>query len=696
MPKSNKRREPDVPRERAAFTSLLAVNPNYFGNLAEVPFEPVLPKTADSTYEELTCVAYQPARAELEATLAQKLGGGYGGGPCSAGSREYVRFYVDEGGGWTDAGIAGVHVTNVAVTDDCADQPTHPLHHTVTVGYAPRRRPCTDPKLVRVRAILSWNIQPPPSTPDHKPVWGSVLECTIQIAPARRFPLSDLIDRGKLLELLELPAELTAVVDQPIKVPVPPEPPLETLAQRYRKEQVEPHRFALKHALAATSGEAISAEGIQAAVTQFEIADLDLTGILAAIGDTKGNTSYEELECVGLDNNRERLVGTFRIKRPTGFSGPLCSPGSTEYVAFWVDWDDTCEWTYAGTAEVAAHDLVELPDGGLCYAAVLPVDLEPLRRDCDEPRIARVRAVLSWNTPPSTTDPDAVPAWGNRLDTHVRVLPGATGDPDVPTTWITLIGGVNVGGIDPVTGYTTPAAVSADNGLMAGTGRPFGGRIVVRGPSLPGHTYRVEKKKASDAVWTPMTDSFQTVNEDGTVGVLVTPPPSGNVAYLPKQQNFTNLLGAFTPSGDDLWEIRLVVLGVGTSPVYRVQLDNTPPTLQLAITSGPGTCGKFPIGSTIGGTFQVTDPHLKGWSLRVPDPDPADPTNVVNQPGTAPLASPSPVPAGSPWTLDTTGMKACGYNVVLHAFDRTIRNNNSHPGSTGNQATTQVGFCLEE
>ncbi|MBW3550429.1 MAG: hypothetical protein KY442_06250, partial [Proteobacteria bacterium] len=213
-----------------------------------------------------------------------------------------------------------------------------------------------------------------------------------------------------------------------------------------------------------------------------------------------------------------------------------------------------------------------------------------------EPRAARIRAVLSWNVAPSTNDPDAIPVWGNRVDTHVRVLPGITGDPHEPATWITLIGGVNVtasaatSGIHPTTGLTTANGVFADLGVMAGPGRPFGGWLVVRGPSLAGHQYRLWKRPVSGG-WSPMTDGFRVTNEDGTLGPIVTPTADGRVNYLPKAQNFTNLLGRFRPAGDEVWEIQVEVVGVGFSPVYRVQLDNTAPEVHLAITTGSGTCG---------------------------------------------------------------------------------------------------------
>src|SRR5205807_1476283 len=131
-----------------------------------------------------------------------------------------------------------------------------------------------------------------------------------------------------------------------------------------------------------------------------------------------GNTSYEQLNCVGLDNNSfpERLVATFQVKKPVGYSGTLCQPGSREYVAFWVDWDNTCKWSYVGTSAVTVHDIPAIPAGGLSYSAILPVDLTHHRRDCQQPKVLRVRAVLAWGSPPSTTNPEAVPYWGNRRD----------------------------------------------------------------------------------------------------------------------------------------------------------------------------------------------------------------------------------------------------------------------------------------
>ena len=48
------------PQARANFKLLTLSNPNYFGNLIESPFKPVLPICCNTHYESLGCVGYQP------------------------------------------------------------------------------------------------------------------------------------------------------------------------------------------------------------------------------------------------------------------------------------------------------------------------------------------------------------------------------------------------------------------------------------------------------------------------------------------------------------------------------------------------------------------------------------------------------------------------------------------------------------
>ena len=58
---------------------LLAANPNYFGNLEKSEFKVVKKIVGDRTFEEISCLGYNPALDLLEATIEIKLPFGYGG-----------------------------------------------------------------------------------------------------------------------------------------------------------------------------------------------------------------------------------------------------------------------------------------------------------------------------------------------------------------------------------------------------------------------------------------------------------------------------------------------------------------------------------------------------------------------------------------------------------------------------------------
>ena len=119
----------------------------------------------------------------------------------------------------------------------------------------------------------------------------------------------------------------------------------------------------------------------------------------------KPNTKYEELHCVGLNYDLDQLVATLTVKLPCGYSGDLCAKGSYEYVAFWAYvWDNieqNCHWKYLGTSSVNVHDIKNIPPEGLQYAVFLPVDLSGYKDKCSKPKIIKIRAILSWQSPAS-------------------------------------------------------------------------------------------------------------------------------------------------------------------------------------------------------------------------------------------------------------------------------------------------------
>ena len=434
---------------------------------------------------------------------------------------------------------------------------------------------------------------------------------------------------------------------------------------------------------------------------------------MATLVDTTADVSYEQVECLGLDYNNERLVATFQVKRPYGYSGDLCSKGSTEYVAFWADWENECQWTYLNTVEVSVHDIQEVPPEGLWYAAILPVDLNKVRRSCKEPRLGRVRAVLSWQVPPSTTDPDKLEYWGNRLDAHVQIKPGK---PVLkPSAMIRALGGIPLENIDTVgNGMTKPyGGVPAKfwfNDAPADPWNlnrpcPFGGGVIVHGMWFLGYKYRIRARKVTNpGVVVVLTTPFER-NQVGS-GTLprrnadsLNPADAGYgfFTYLdPLLYMENSTLGVWSTSGDELWEVSLDLADMAynvldSTPWYRMQLDNTAPEVDIHIDNG-GDCKGFGKADVLHGHFVARDLHFGAFALSthpntaaIPSNQPATPTSSTD----ATVVSP-----GDAWTLDLASpikMKPCGYVVRVQAWDRTIVGSQS---GGHNYNATETGFYI--
>jgi hypothetical protein len=699
-----------VPGHRENFTRLLAVNPNYFGNLPGSGLVPVAPLLSDTTFERLTCVGYQPERRLLEATFEVKLPYGFGGGPCTNGSWEYVRFWLDYGSGWVDAGVAGVNVHDLPAGVDCSGATQLPVSYVATLAIEPQASFCGKPVLPKVRAILSWNVEPPatasaavPAPAAWQPVYGNILDTTVQIAP-RPLSLTDVLHHLDVKEV-KLAETMKAALTVPIPTPDPPPLSLSSLAQLYRPEDrstgerpVPPHRFGLGAVLPALA--AANPIDTYATIQQWEALGLNWSQTLASLTQLAGDVSYEQLTCTGLDVARGRLVATIAIKLPYGYSGNLCTAGSTEYVAFWGDFGASgCALTYLGTATVEVHDIAAIPDDGLTYSVVLPVDLSTFAQPCQEPMIGRVRAVLSWNTPPSTLDPDAVPYWGNRIDAHIQ-LPVAPPDSGTgPNIW--AVGGIGVAGLDsaydPVgkttsgTGLTLPAAHFALTGTAVGAGCPFGDLVTIQGDPVPHGTYRVQVRNLTQGtVWTSLTNQVSVVDSAGNQSLHL--PVGDYYPYLDHQYNEDGVLADWYTTDGDLWEIKLDSRDAAGNPLgeiqYRVRVDNTPPQADIHISNG-GDCKKFAVGTRISGKFTAYDPdgHFASYSLSIlPD----------NLPGGTGVLSPSTgtaeASAAQTWTLDTTGMSSCAYVIQIRASDKTIVSSRSVGRGS---LPAAVGFALE-
>jgi hypothetical protein len=673
--------------ERVAFKALTLSNPNYFGNLVESPFTPVLPISTNTYYEELACVGYQPQQQRLEAVVYIYQPSGYGTDICGPGSPEYVRFYLsfDNGASWSDQGISSFQAHNIAQGTEGGKR----LEYAASLAIHPARKLCFVDSVVLVRAILSWNNPPPTNLPNWKPVWGNVREAHIQIEPRRFILVPEIFEAAKL----KMPPFLKDVLDL--------EAPLVTqakslgaaeLALHYHGQGVPVHRLAYKEiASFVSAGSSLSAESFKALLPGIAIEP----GIIDVLfPKTDGDTSYEELRCIGLDpNHPDTLVGVIQVKKSSGYSGGPCTAGSHEYVTFWGDFDGNGSFeTCLGTGQVQVYDLSKLPTQGVYYAVRVPVNLDPYRQACKKgPRVVRIRAILSWNVAAPCSNPEQIPTWGNREETLININPAA----GAPAGKIAILGGIPVSHIDSLSGLTTASAVFATNNFppdSLGRPCPFAGRVTVQGAPLLGYSYKVEVTPFGGGAPTAVVTDLVMTRLDGTTFTHSANVTTGRFTYLPFTDNINSLLAQWDTLGDTQWVVRLSTFDSGGSlsgiDTHLIQLDNTGPDASITITTGTGDCGKFPLDSVLSGTFVARDTYLGSYSLAV-EPAVNDPGEAIPSPSSG-LINTASAP-GNSWSLDTTGMRSCGYIVRVVAVDRAIVNSQS----VGHHTPDSVGFCLE-
>jgi hypothetical protein len=680
------------PKERAGFKALVLANPNYFGNLAESPFKPVQAISGNTYYEELVCLGYHPQQERLEAVIYVYQPTGYGTDICGPGTPEYVRFYLsyDNGATWQDQGMTSFQAHNIAQGTEGGKR----LEFAASLAVNPVRKFCLFDPLIKARAILSWNNPPPKDQPNWSPIWGNVRDVTILAEPHRFIFPPDLFEIAQV----KVPPFLNEVLDldAPIQTKTKSLGAAE-LSVLYKGKGVPTHRFAFKEIAGFVSGKTtLSAEALSAALPGITF-DPGIIDVL--FPKTDGDTSFEELTCIGLDpNNPDTLVGVIQVKKISGYSGGPCTDGSLEYVTFWADFDGNGSFeTCLGTANVRVYDLSKIPPEGVQYAVRLPVDLNPYRQPCSKgPKVVRIRAILSWNAPVPCGNPNQIPTWGNREETLINIAPVTS----APAGKIAILGGIPVAHIDnsanPLTmGLTTSTAIFATNNNppdSLGRTCPFGGRVTVQGFPVNGFSYVVEVSQ-DGSIWTPVLTDLDVTDQNGNTSKYKANTVTKRFDYLPFNQNVNSLLAQWDTSGDALWQVRLSVYdGSGVlqgTDTHWIQLDNTGPDAWIKITTGVGNCGKFPIGTILAGTFVARDAYLGSYTLGV---EPA-----VNPPGVgipipnSSIVNTAPFP-GNAWNLNTAGMRACGYVIRLVATDRAIIGSQS----VGHQSSDSAGFCLDQ
>jgi hypothetical protein len=671
---------------RESFKLLLLSNPNYFGNLIDSPFKPVETICCSTFYEEMVCLGYHPQQKRLEAVIHVYQESGYGTDICGSGTPEYVRFYIsfDNGATWQDQGMTSFQVYNIP---EGTKGKKH-LEYAASLSIEPPVPACWRNPLVKVRAILSWNDEPDPDAPDWTPVWGNILENTILLETFRLMKFKDVFE-----ELgVKLPLHLEKIIDPDKEFPIKSKPlGVPELAQLYKGKDVPIHRFAYKELMAFTSGKFAGNLKSNLVFKPDLKINKDIIKQLKPIGD--GDTSYEELTCIGLDPNLpDTLVGVIKVKKPCGYSGDPCDDGSLEYVTFWADFDDNGTFeTCLGIANVQVYDVKDIPPEGIHYAVRLPVDLDSYRKPCSKgPVLVRIRAILSWNSPVACANPNQVPRWGNREETLINIAPKAVESPGK----IAILGGIPVGHIHDVTGLTTADAIFATNNLPPdpyGRPSPFAGRVTVQGAPLAGWSYKVEVSQ-DGVIWTPQVTDLKVTDLNGDTTDHIADPVTMRFNYLPFEENINSLLAQWNSSGDAKWYVRLTVYDGGGveqgTDTHIIQLHNTKPKATIDIKTGTGNCGKFPIGVLLEGKFVARDDYLRGYSLYV-HPNVNAPGVGVPVPHSG-LVNTADTP-GDDWELDTTDMVTCGYTIHVGARSRAIRDSQW----VGPWSHDSAGFCLE-
>lgn len=664
-------------------------------------------------WEQLMCVGFNPDVSRLEAVVKIKQPTGYSGGLCSTGSHEFIRFFVDyhDGAGFQDAGVTSFKVADIP---DPSPHTKHPLHYMAYVflnDEAHRRfTACDTATIPTVRAVLSWNTIPS-LNPNDVPHFGNVVDINIQLKRKRIIFWGDLIKELNIKEKLDILPQ----VDEEFKLPVvdKPLPPVEQFYKMYKGAGVEDHR---------TFYSSIIPQLPQVAQlpTTAPVFDLDIVSKIGVnIADiTKvitnpifekdnANIDYEQLTCVGLNTVSDMLGAVIKLKKSTGFSGNLCTAGSKEYVAFWADWNNDGTFDeYLGTASVTVHDISNIPKDGLYYNVALPLDLSKRLKSCETPNVIRIRGVLSWQTLPSTTDPNALNFYGNRVDVRVQVRPGVQDGGKLGIN-IFDVNGVAISNIDQVAIATRGLAYSS--AVFPAAAYPFGGLIKLSGMftnSGPSGTtfYKVQFLDTSGGTWQDVMDKQKFQIIESSILTLHDQDPSltgGWLTYLPAVPSRAEKLSllAFWDSGNrnGLYKLRVLFTkdplhapaNISYSAETYIYLDNTgytvngapsatlDPASTLDVIIAGGDCKFYNKGDVINGQLKVLDKFFSGWYFDL------QPAAHITPPGTplSTIISPSSRSCvsladngnnGLAFTIDTKYLQSCGYTIRLSATDRSL------------------------
>jgi hypothetical protein len=655
-------------------------------------------------WEQLMCAGYNPRFRRLEAVVNVNQTTGYNGNLCSRGSTEYVRFFVDfhDGSGFQNMGYTSFKVADIS---NAPPGPQHPISYLAYLFIDDSKYKkfldCDHAVIPKMRAVLSWN-SIPSLDPNDVPHYGNRVDADIQLA--RKFKLFPF----ELAEVFKVP-NLVKYLDPQIEIDLKPSESAtaETILKKNKDAGVPDERTFYSFIGAKINSTADFSQAASAFdIKTIDKLKIDLSKFLDIFNNLEGkkaNTTYEELTCLGLNSATDSLGAVIHVKKSTGFNGDLCTAGSMEHVAFWADWNNNGTFDeYLGTVSVNVHDIQNIPADGLYYNVLLPIDVSRRLKSCATPQIVRIRAVLSWESLPSTTNPNQLNFWGNYKDALVQLRPKLRPGSGIHSA-IYLVGNADRTLIHPTQflyNYQSGAPSINNN-------RPWGGNISFHGiidrNGFGGVIkYRLLYKKLSepDSAFQPVSTSETFILDD-----LNTPAPSfadpqtdADGWFIYKQNpaiglyNVYNYLATWNAGAktDGPYTIRFVHTDEFGAEViadqFTIMVCNKPmtisPTANAAVDTAfdldlvidGGDCHSYTPGAPmINGHLRAVHPYFADWSLDL------QPTSHTHGALPAPVSRSYSVlgdtgDANGTWSLDTSPLDPCGYTVSIGAHTRVILN----------------------
>jgi hypothetical protein len=368
------------------------------------------------------------------------------------------------------------------------------------------------------------------------------------------------------------------------------------------------------------------------------------------------------------------------------------------------------------------HDIGNIPVDGLYYNVALPINTSKHLRKCVNPNIIRLRAVLSWESLPSTTDPNALNPWGNRVDAVVQIRPGNSSGVQGKLTYV---GGVDRDDIDPfhyLYNYNAFAPTINNN-------RPWGGLVNLQGiidrNGFNGTIkYKIMFKKigAPDADYATVStsESFQ-MFDFSTFTEFTDNQNSPDGWFIYKQNaaiglyNESNHLATWNTGGltDGTYTVKFIYTDEfaieQTGDQFSMIVNNKPMTVSPTANAvvdinfdmddviDGGDCHSYDESNhVINGHVRAVHPYFASWGL-VFEPASHIHDCVIVPAGRSYSSLADSGDANAAWALDTqppapkVGLDPCGYTVSLLAHTRVILNSSTQFPQYGPKA---VGFAV--